>query len=79
MTRHNNKRSADTYPPRIYETKLCELMGKFELTDNWLAMLLGVTPTTANRIKNGVDLKLSHALKISAHFKIPVEKLWRLV
>lgn len=66
----------NAYPPRVFDTKLGELMAKYDLTDNWLAMFLGVTPTTANRIKNGIDLKLTHALKISSHFKISVERLW---
>lgn len=64
------------YPQRIFKTKLSQLMSDGKKNDNWLALFLGVTPTTANRIKNGIDLKLSHALKISKHFNISVEELW---
>jgi DNA-binding XRE family transcriptional regulator len=71
-----HQRTEFTYPPRVFNTKIGELMHEQGFTDPWLGNLLGVTPTTANRIKNGCDLKLSHAVKIAAYFKLSVESLW---
>ena len=68
----------ETYPPRIFRTRLDELITEHQLDDAWLAEFLGVVPITARRIREGKDLKLSEAIKLAKFFHEPIEKIWRL-
>lgn len=65
------------YPPSVLDTELPTLMAKKRHTLGWLSQFLGVTPITAKRIMRGKDLKLTQALRLADHFKVPVGRMWR--
>jgi DNA-binding XRE family transcriptional regulator len=64
------------YPPRLFHSRLPQLLAERGHDDYWLAHFLQVTPVTANRIKNGRDVKLSYALRLAAYFKVSIENIW---
>jgi hypothetical protein len=71
-------RTSAYYPPRVFHTKLDELLTERHLDDAWLCRFLNVVPITAKRIRQGTDLRLSDALRLARHLKVPVETIWQL-
>lgn len=66
----------EAYPPRVLKTRLGELMRDRHLTDRWLCEFLDIVPLTARRLREGKDLKLTEAFRLSRYFKLPIEEIW---
>jgi hypothetical protein len=68
-----SKPPREVYPPKPLS---CKLRGMVNY--HWVMDTLGVSDLTAQRILAGIDLKLTHALKISRALGVSIQDLWEV-
>ena len=74
------RKKPEKYPPRKFRAHLRELREAHpdKPSVEVLAEILQVTPLTMARIEDGIDLKLSHALRLAKVFDQTVEQIWEM-